>query len=108
MVNSITELAHLSMMCSQETGLSNKGSFYSFWNHVRTNDFGEGRHIYNYLYAMPPMENQHEKLGSAFAAPFVLIRLLTPRNKKYHDAGKAYEPYDKLVRPLPDTTGIRQ
>jgi hypothetical protein len=30
------------------------------------------------------------------------LRLLTPRDKKYHEAVKAYEPYDKLVRPLPD------
>jgi hypothetical protein len=33
----------------------------------------------------------------------VLFRLLTPRDKKYHDAVKAYEPYDKLGQPLPDT-----
>jgi hypothetical protein len=59
-------------------------------------------HVYNYLYAMPSLEEQHRKLGSAFTAPFVLLRLLTPRNKKYHDAVKAYEPYDKLVHPLPD------
>ena len=59
-------------------------------------------HVYNYLYAMPSLEEQHNKLGSLFTAPFVLLRLLTPRDKKYHDAVKAYEPYDKLVRPLLD------
>jgi uncharacterized protein YecE (DUF72 family) len=59
-------------------------------------------HIYNYLYAMPPLETQHEKLGETFTASFVLFRLLTPRDKKYHDAVKAYRPYDKLVHPLPD------
>jgi uncharacterized protein YecE (DUF72 family) len=59
-------------------------------------------HIYNYLYGMPTLERQHELLGSRFPASFVLLRLLTPRDKKYHDAVKAYEPYDKLVRPLPD------
>jgi hypothetical protein len=32
----------------------------------------------------------------------VLFRLLTPRDKKYHDAVKAYEPYDQLKQPLPD------
>ena len=32
----------------------------------------------------------------------MVLRLLTPRDKKYHDAVKAYEPYDKLVHPLPD------
>ncbi len=59
-------------------------------------------HVYNYLYAMPTLEQQHEKLGQHFTASFILLRLLTPRDKKYHDAVKAYEPYDKLVRPLPD------
>jgi uncharacterized protein YecE (DUF72 family) len=59
-------------------------------------------HVYNYLYAMPTLEQQHEKLEQQFTAPFVLLRLLTPRDKKYHDAVKAFEPYDKLVRPLPD------
>ena len=59
-------------------------------------------HVYNYLYAMPSLEEQHSKLDSAYAAPFVLLRRLTPRDKKYHDAVKAYEPYDTLVRPLPD------
>ena len=51
---------------------------------------------------MPTLEQQHEKLGHEFTAPFTLLRLLTPRDKKYHEAVKAYEPYDKLVRPLPD------
>jgi hypothetical protein len=51
---------------------------------------------------MPSLEDQHNTLGSSFTAPFVLFRLLTPRDKKYHDAVKAYEPYDKLVQPLPD------
>lgn len=59
-------------------------------------------HVYHYLYAMPSFDQQHEKLNYQFTAPFVLFRLLTPRDKKYHDAVKAYEPYDKLVRPLPD------
>ena len=51
---------------------------------------------------MPSLEEQHSQLSSTFTAPFVLLRLLTPRDKKYHDAVKAYEPYNKLVRPLPD------
>lgn len=59
-------------------------------------------HVYNHLHAMPTLTQQHEKLGQQFTAPFVLLRLLTPRDKKYHQAVKAYEPYDKLVRPLPD------
>jgi uncharacterized protein YecE (DUF72 family) len=59
-------------------------------------------HVYNYLYAMPSLQEQHEKLGEQFSAPFVLFRLLTPRDTKYHDAVKAYEPYDKIQQPLPD------
>jgi uncharacterized protein YecE (DUF72 family) len=59
-------------------------------------------HVYNHLYGMPLLEQQHEKLRGTFTAPFILLRLLTPRDQKYHDAVKAYQPYDKLVRPLPD------
>ena len=59
-------------------------------------------HVYNYLYGMPTLEQQHQKLGGRFSGSFVVFRLLTPRDKKYHEAVKAYQPYDKLVRPLPD------
>ncbi|HJR76608.1 MAG TPA: DUF72 domain-containing protein [Nitrospiraceae bacterium] len=59
-------------------------------------------HVYTHLYGMPAPEQQHGKLGETFTAPFVLLRLMTPLDKKYHDAVKAYQPYDKLVRPLPD------
>jgi hypothetical protein len=44
----------------------------------------------------------HQALGQRFPAPFTIMRLLTPRNMKYHEAVKAYEPYNKIVRPLPD------
>ena len=59
-------------------------------------------HVYNHLYGMPTLDQQHDKLGREFTASFILLRLLTPRAKKYHEAVKAYAPYDKLVRPLPD------
>ncbi|HXK40388.1 MAG TPA: DUF72 domain-containing protein, partial [Candidatus Paceibacterota bacterium] len=59
-------------------------------------------HVYNYLYAVPSLDDQHEKLGEQFTASFVLFRLLTPRDKKYHDAVRTFEPYDKLKQPLPD------
>ena len=59
-------------------------------------------HVYHYLYAMPTLEQQHDTLAGQLSAPFIVLRLLTPRDKKYHDAVKAYQPYDKLVRPLPD------
>ena len=59
-------------------------------------------HVYNHLYAMPTLVQQHEKLEQRFTASFMLLRLLTPRDKPYHEAVKAYAPYDRLVRPLPD------
>lgn len=59
-------------------------------------------HVYNYLYGMPTLDQQHERLGRTFTASFVLFRLLTPRDMPYHAAVQAYRPYDKLIRPLPD------
>lgn len=59
-------------------------------------------HVYNYLYGMPALDQQHATLDTTFTAPFVLFRLLTPRDTTYQDAVKAYQPYDTLVRPLPD------
>lgn len=59
-------------------------------------------HVYNHLYGMPMLDQQHDTMDQSFTAPFVLFRLLTPRDKKYHEAVKAYEPYDKLIEPLPE------
>ncbi|HEU4685967.1 MAG TPA: DUF72 domain-containing protein [Nitrospira sp.] len=59
-------------------------------------------HVYNYLFGMPPLEHQHDRLERRFTAPFIMLRLLTPRDTRYHEAVKAYEPYDRLIRPLPD------
>ena len=59
-------------------------------------------HVYNHLFGMPSLLDQHQALGQSFPAAFTVMRLLTPRNMKYHEAVKAYEPYNKLVRPLPD------
>jgi uncharacterized protein YecE (DUF72 family) len=57
-------------------------------------------HVYNHLYGMPSLLEQHQSLGKRFPAPFTIMRLLTPRNMKYHEAVKAYEPYSKIVQPL--------
>ena len=59
-------------------------------------------HVYNHLYGMPSLLAQHQALGQSFPAPFTIMRLLTPRTMKYHEAVKAYEPYNKIVRPLPE------
>lgn len=59
-------------------------------------------HVYNHLHGMPSLAEQHQALGRSFSAPFTVMRLLTPRDMAYHDAVKAYQPYHRLVRPLPD------
>lgn len=59
-------------------------------------------HVYNHLHGMPPLWQQHEHLGRSFTAPFVLLRLLTPRDMTYEQAVKAYRPYSKIVRALPE------
>ncbi len=59
-------------------------------------------HVYNHLYGMPSLAEQHQALGCSFSAPFTVMRLLTPRDMAYHDAVKVYQPYHRLVRPLPD------
>jgi uncharacterized protein YecE (DUF72 family) len=59
-------------------------------------------HVYNDLFGMPSLLDQHDALGQSFPAPFTVLRPLTPRNMKYYDAVKAYEPYNKLVRPVPE------
>jgi uncharacterized protein YecE (DUF72 family) len=58
-------------------------------------------HIYSHHTGQPPLLHQHATLDGMFTASFALLRLLTPLTTKYHDAVKAYRPYDKLVKPLP-------
>jgi uncharacterized protein YecE (DUF72 family) len=59
-------------------------------------------HVFNHLTAMPPLWRQHELLGEEFPGPFVLLRLLTPRDVSYGEAVKAYQPYNRIVRALPE------
>jgi uncharacterized protein YecE (DUF72 family) len=59
-------------------------------------------HVYNHYTAMPSLLEQHKAMEGGFTAPFTVLRLLTPRDMKYHDAVKAYAPYDKIVKILPD------
>lgn len=59
-------------------------------------------HVYNHYTALPTLLEQHAAMGETFTAPFTVFRLMTPRDIKYHDAVKAYQPYDKVVKPLPD------
>jgi uncharacterized protein YecE (DUF72 family) len=56
-------------------------------------------HVYNHWTHMPSLSEQHRLLLETFTAPFIVMRLLTPRGMKYADAVKAYEPYNRIVRP---------
>jgi len=59
-------------------------------------------HVYNHWTSMPVLLEQHKLLGEQFTAPFVVLRLLTPRGMAYGDAVKRYKPYDTLKQPLPE------
>jgi uncharacterized protein YecE (DUF72 family) len=58
-------------------------------------------HIYSHYTGQPSLLDQHARLDDLFTASFTMLRLLTPRDTEYHDAVKAYRPYNKLVKPLP-------
>jgi uncharacterized protein YecE (DUF72 family) len=58
-------------------------------------------HVYNHWSSMPPLLDQHRRMGT-FTAPFTVLRLLTPLNMSYEVAKKRAEPYNKIVGELPD------
>lgn len=58
-------------------------------------------HVYNHWSYMPPLAEQHQRLGT-FTAPFTVLRLLTPLKMTYEAAKKRAEPYDKLIGELPE------
>lgn len=57
-------------------------------------------HVYNHWSYMPPLAEQHARMGS-FTAPFTVLRLLTPLKMSYEAAKKRAEPYTKIVEELP-------
>ena len=57
-------------------------------------------HVYNHWSYMPPLLEQHQRMGT-FTAPFTVLRLLTPLNMSYEAAKKRAEPYNKIVGELP-------
>jgi uncharacterized protein YecE (DUF72 family) len=57
-------------------------------------------HVYNHWSYMPPLAEQHKRMGS-FTAPFTVLRLLTPLKMSYEAAKKRAEPYTKIVEELP-------
>jgi uncharacterized protein YecE (DUF72 family) len=58
-------------------------------------------HVYNHWSYMPPLAEQHERMGS-FTAPFTVLRLLTPLKMSYEAAKKRAEPYREIVEELPN------
>ena len=58
-------------------------------------------HVYNHWSYMPPLAEQHQRMGT-FTAPFTVLRLLTPLKMTYEAAKKRAEPYDKIVGELPE------
>ncbi len=58
-------------------------------------------HVYNHWSCMPPLNEQHERMG-VFTAPFAVLRLLTPLKMSYETAKKRAEPYNKIVGELPE------
>jgi uncharacterized protein YecE (DUF72 family) len=58
-------------------------------------------HIYNHWSSMPPLAEQHQRIGR-FTAPFTVLRLLTPLKMSYEAAKKRAEPYTKIVGALPE------
>jgi uncharacterized protein YecE (DUF72 family) len=57
-------------------------------------------HVYNHWSWMPSLMEQHHRL-ERFPAPFVVLRLLTPRGITYEQAKRRAEPYTKIVQALP-------
>lgn len=58
-------------------------------------------HVYNHWSYMPPLAEQHKRIGS-FTAPFTVLRLLTPLRMSYEQAKKRAEPYTKIVEEIPE------
>lgn len=58
-------------------------------------------HVYNHWSYMPPLAEQHQRMGT-FTAPFTVLRLLTPLKMSYEAAKKRAEPYNKIVGELPE------
>jgi uncharacterized protein YecE (DUF72 family) len=57
-------------------------------------------HVYNHWSFMPSLAEQHQKM-ERFAAPFAMLRLLTPLKMSYEAAKKRAEPYTKILGELP-------
>lgn len=61
----------------------------------------EVAHVRNHWSYMPSLADQHQRMGS-FTAPFTVLRLLTPLKISYEEAKMRAEPYNRIVRELPE------
>ncbi len=59
-------------------------------------------HVYNHWTHMPGLWEQHGLMDETLTAPFVVLRLLTPRGVRYEDAVRRYKPYRDIVQSLPE------
>jgi uncharacterized protein YecE (DUF72 family) len=57
-------------------------------------------HVYNHWSSMPPLAEQHTRMGN-FTTSFTVLRLLTPLKMAYEAAKKRAEPYTTIVEALP-------
>jgi len=58
-------------------------------------------HVYNHWSWMPPLAEQHRRMGG-FTAPFTVFRLLTPLKMSYEAAKRRAAPYNKIMGVLPE------
>src|SRR5215472_9599103 len=62
-------------------------------------------HVYNHWSYMPPLAEQHKRMGT-FTAPFTVLRLLTPL-KIYYEAAKTGRSVELARGIEPATCGLR-
>ncbi len=58
-------------------------------------------HVFNSWTEMPPIGEQVQ-LGWTFSAGFTVARALLKPGRRYSDAVKQFQPYDRVQEPLPD------
>jgi len=57
-------------------------------------------HVYNQWSYMPPISQQLQY--DSITADFIVARLLTPPGMSYQQSVNRFEPFDKIVQPLPE------
>ena len=65
-------------------------------------------HVFNSWEAMPPVNEQMALPGSRTNPGLVAARFLLKPGRKYEQAVKAFEPYDKVKEPNPEARAAGQ